>query len=206
MDVFTSASRCRQGVGTGSFFQDKSFFAGRPASGFTLIEIVVTLAVVAIVSLVAFSSLRPLLAENRIVVRVNMLSGLLQMARSEAIRCNTDVVICHSRDGHFCDREDDWSENWLVFVDANRNRWRDAQERIVAFQQAPGNGTRAEYRAFGSRHYLTYRPDGRTRTNGTFTICHPGFPALSRAVIVTKSGRPRISREGPGGRALRCGT
>jgi len=204
MDVFTSASRYRQGVGTGSFFPGKFFCSGRPAGGFTLIEIMVTVAVVAIVSLVVLSSLRPVLAENRIVLRVNMLTGLLQMARSEAVRRGVDVVICHSRDGRYCDRRDDWSENWLVFVDINRDRRRDANECIVAFQQAPGNGTRADYRAFGSRHYLTYRPDGRTRTNGTFTVCHPEFPALSRAVIVTKSGRPRISRAGPDGRRLAC--
>jgi len=204
MDVFNSASRCRPHAGTGNSFQGKSFFSGRPARGVTLIEIVVSVAVVATVSLVTISALRPVLAENRIVVRVNMLSGLLQMARSEAIRRNADVVICHSRDGQYCSRQGDWSENWLVFVDTNRNRWRDANEHIVAFQQAPGNGTRAGYRAFGSRHYLTYRPDGRTRTNGTFTVCHPKFPTLSRAVIVTKSGRPRISQAGPDGRSLSC--
>jgi len=204
MDVFTSAVRCRLGAGAGrSFNCTISTFQARN-SGYTLIEVLVTLAIVSIGLRVAFASLHPLLVENRLAVRVNTLVGMLQMARSEAISRNRQVVICHSTDGETCDRVADWTENWLVFVDDNRDRQRDADESVVAFRQAPENGTRVIYRAFGSRHYLAYRPDGRTRTNGTFTVCDPRFPELNRALIVTKSGRPRLSRYGPGGRQLRC--
>ncbi len=204
MDVFTSAVRCRHGAGTGQSF-NSTFSAFRARSGgFTLIEVLVTLAVVSIGLRLAFAGLHPLLVENRLAVRVNALAGMLQMARSEAISRNRQVVICHSTDGETCDRVADWTDSWLVFVDENRDRQRDADETVVAFKQAPENGTRAIYRAFGSRHYLAYRPDGRTRTNGTFTVCDPRYPELNRALIVTKSGRPRLSRSGPGGRALRC--
>lgn len=205
MDVFTSASRDRQDAGSGESLPIRSFSAPEAVGGFTLIELVVTLAVVFIGLHHGMTWLQPVLVENRIVTRANTLLGMLQMARSEAIRHNRDVVICHSRDGLTCDRLADWTDSWIVFLDANRNRQRDPTESILAFRQAPDNGTRATYRAFGSRHYLTYRPDGRTRTNGTFTLCDPRFAEASRAVIVTKSGRPRISRKGPGGRALRCG-
>ena len=204
MDVFTSAVRCRLGAGTGQSFND-TFSAFRARSGgYTLIEVLVTLAVVSIGLRVAFAGLHPLLVENRLAVRVNALAGMLQMARSEAISRNRQVVICHSTDGQTCDRVADWTDSWLVFVDENRDRQRNADESVVAFRQAPENGTRAIYRAFGSKHHLTYRPDGRTRTNGTFTVCDPRYPELNRALIVTKSGRPRLSRSGPGGRALRC--
>ena len=205
MDVFTSAFRDRQDAGSGEALPDRSFFTPGAVGGFTLIELLVTLAVVFIGLHLGMVALQPVLVENRIVTRANTLLGMLQMARSEAIRHNRDVVICHSTDGQSCDRVADWTDSWIVFLDLNRNRRREPGEAILAFRQAPDNGTRAVYRAFGSRHYLTYRPDGRTHTNGTFTLCDPRFAEASRAVIVTKSGRPRVSREGPGGRALRCG-
>jgi len=99
MDVFTSAVRYRHGAGAGQSFKSTSSAFRARSGGYTLIEVLVTLAVVSIGLKVAFAGLHPLLVENRLAVRVNTLVGMLQMARSEAISRNRQVVICHSTDG-----------------------------------------------------------------------------------------------------------
>ncbi|OCW96968.1 GspH/FimT family pseudopilin [Alishewanella sp. HH-ZS] len=72
-------------------------------SGFTLIEVMVTVAVLAIVITVAVPSFGNLLAANRLTGQSNELLGALALARNEAIKQNQDIVFCHSNDLLVCE-------------------------------------------------------------------------------------------------------
>ena len=131
------------------------------------------------------------------------MSGAISYTRSAAVQRNQMVVICKSPDGEKCSTKGHWEGGWLIYVDENDNRERDEDERRLSVQRALPHTT-LRYRAFGSRHYIAYRPDGFTQTNGTFTLCARQTPELKKALILTKSGRLRVSPYAPGGKPLKC--
>jgi prepilin-type N-terminal cleavage/methylation domain-containing protein len=69
-------------------------FVNRPTKGFTLIELMVTLAVLAILATVGIPSFQRLAAEYRVSSQANATQAALQFARSEALKRRGDVVVC----------------------------------------------------------------------------------------------------------------
>lgn len=85
------------------------------SKGFTLIELMVTIAVLAIVVTVAAPSFSGLLADNRASALANELQGALQLARSEAIKRRETVTVCRSNaDQDECADGTNWAGGWLV--------------------------------------------------------------------------------------------
>jgi type IV fimbrial biogenesis protein FimT len=173
--------------------------------GLSLLELVTTMAVSTILFTVAIPVLGEYIQQNRIANQINQLRTSLALTRSEAVKENEHAVICKSGDGKTCTRKGGWNQGWIVFIDNDHNRRRSGNERLVHVQQSLPEGFRVEYRAFGSRNYVTYRPIGYTKTNGTFTVCNPRVPRRSKALILTKTGRVRLSDRMPGGKPIKCG-
>jgi len=205
MDVITFASRGRLAVGRGKFFSNTPQYSFNHCRGFTLLELLSALAIVMLLFGFGLPALQRTVAGNRLVTGLNALAGTLAYARSEAIRRNQRIVICKSNADGRCVRRADWREGWLVYVDANANNRRDSSDIVLSRHGALPTGQTLDYRAFGSRHYLVYRPNGMTRTNGTFTFCDPAHPGLARALIISKTGRPRLSTTQDDGSPLPCG-
>jgi type IV fimbrial biogenesis protein FimT len=176
----------------------------KSGAGFTLVELLSTVAIVSVVLGLGIPALNATLNSNRLTTSLNALAGSLSYTRSEAIKRNQHVVLCKSPEGSRCARQGDWRYGWLVYEDKNQNRLLDAEESILGSHRLAGE-IEVDYRAFGSRHYLVYRPSGATRTNGTFTFCDPAYPESARALIITKSGRPRLSKVRASGDPLDCG-
>lgn len=87
-------------------------------AGFTLIELIVTLAVLAIVVAMAAPAFNGMIANNRSVSMASELVATLNYARSESIRQAKRVSICPSTNGTSClSSANDWAKGWLVFVD-----------------------------------------------------------------------------------------
>jgi type IV fimbrial biogenesis protein FimT len=172
--------------------------------GLSLLEIMLTMGISSILFGFAVPGVANLISQNRIAAQVNTLRSSLELTRSVAIQANQHTVICKSADGKECSRRGSWDQGWIVFVDDNHDRYHSADERLVQVHAPLPGGTQLKYRAFGSRHYVTYRPIGFTKTNGTFTFCNPAVPNRSRALILTKSGRVRLSTTLPGGRPIEC--
>lgn len=175
------------------------------SSGFSLLELIVVLAMASILFGIGAPSLGPFLSSERGITRMNSLAGSLALTRSEAIKRNQHVVLCKSPDGEYCHRKGaSWHDGWIVFVDRDHDRRRQNDEPILQHHGAGSTGQTLTYAAFGSRHYITYRPSGMTRTNGTFTLCDPHYPDNARALILMKTGRVRSSRVKANGEPLEC--
>lgn len=72
----------------------------RSSRGFTLLELIIVLAVMAILVAWGFPSLEESIKNNRMVAQNNEMIAMLHYARSEAIRRNTDVEVHLSQDGN----------------------------------------------------------------------------------------------------------
>jgi type IV fimbrial biogenesis protein FimT len=86
--------------------------------GFTLVELVVTLAVAAILLALATPSFAELLRRNRLAAANNELVTALNVARAEALRRGRPVAVCSSSDQHSCAGSTDWTTGWVVFEDS----------------------------------------------------------------------------------------
>lgn len=91
----------------------------RKHSGFSLIELLVTLAVASILLAMASPSLASFFRVNRVAGATNDIVLTLQLARAEAARRGRVVTACRSTDGATCAGGADWGEGWIVFQDAN---------------------------------------------------------------------------------------
>ena len=104
--------------------------------GYTMMELVVTMAIVAILVSLAGPSFTSVTNSNRIAGEVNGLLGDLQYARAEAVKEGLPVTVCASTNGTACSGGNTWQGGWIVFADANGNAAVDAGEAILRVQQA----------------------------------------------------------------------
>jgi len=90
----------------------------REASGFTLIELIVTIAITAIMSVTAVPSFIDLMRNNRSATQANEFLAALNLARSEAAKSGQNVSLCSSTDAASCRTSDptNWSDGWILFV------------------------------------------------------------------------------------------
>jgi type IV fimbrial biogenesis protein FimT len=91
------------------------------AAGFTLLELLITMAIATILLTIAIPSFQYVTNSNRIAGEVNGLLGDLQYARSEAIKEGQYVSVCASSDGQTCSASPDWQGGWIVFVNPANN-------------------------------------------------------------------------------------
>jgi len=82
--------------------------------GFTLIELMVTIMVLAILLGVAVPSFRDAALGSRLTAYANDIVASVQVARSEAIKRNANVLLCASEDGAECGTDAGWEVGWIV--------------------------------------------------------------------------------------------
>ncbi len=85
--------------------------------GFTLVELLVTVSVAAILLALAAPSMADLLRNNRLAAANNTLVGSLNVARAEALRRGRVITLCASTDQRTCSASNDWATGWVVFED-----------------------------------------------------------------------------------------
>jgi type IV fimbrial biogenesis protein FimT len=88
----------------------------RAARGFTLVELMVTLLVLAILLGLAVPSFRDASLSSRLTGYANDLVAGVQIARSEAIKRNATVTLCASEDGATCAEDVGWEVGWIVLA------------------------------------------------------------------------------------------
>jgi len=102
--------------------------------GFTLIEVLITIALASILLTIAIPSFRYVTNSNRISGEVNGLLGDLQFARAEAIKEGRNVSVCVSSDGANCTGGTAWQNGWIVFSDPTNFGFVDPGETVLRQQ------------------------------------------------------------------------
>lgn len=169
--------------------------------GFTLWELLWTLGLAGVISALGIPALQRFVMDLRRTADVNAFVTSVQLARSESAKRRQVVVLCNTRDFSSCaDRTSGYEIGWMVFADddADQPPGRNEDEDLIFTYVPEIEGTIRSNRA----HY-EFRPFLRRSTNGTVTFCDSRGSAAARAVIVSFTGRPRTSGEGPG-RRLSC--
>ncbi len=171
-------------------------------AGFTLVESMMTLLVLAVIVVGVIPSMMQLIAGARVSTEVNSLISHLQLARSEAVTRGYRAVLCSSADGSRCLGSRDWGLGYMVFIDKDGDRKRDSDEPVVHFRAVDGEGVVLDA---GRRKTVAYQPSGwAPGSNLTFTVCDSGSRVSPKAVVVSDTGRPRVADLHPNGTALSC--
>ncbi|HXQ64042.1 MAG TPA: GspH/FimT family pseudopilin [Steroidobacteraceae bacterium] len=170
------------------------------SKGFTLLEVVTTMAVVGILFAITIPSLKYFGTINRLSSEVNGLLGDMQMARMEAIKEGQTVTVCSSSTGTSCSGSASWESGWIVFMDANGNHTVDAGEIVLRVQAAfTAADTFTASNAIGA---VTFSREGfALGLPGTVTIAlHDATnnPAWTRCLAVSIVGQLTTQTEGVG--------
>lgn len=178
----------------------------KQASGFTLLELMVIVAIVGVLLAMAIPSFSDTIRNNRLTTYSNELVTSLNIARSEALKRNQHVVVRKTGTN--------WENGWQIFVDVDRPKGNTSKENIF---NDDGDSTLCEatedcllktygalpapYTLRGSDpnfvNYIRYQPDGTSNTFGSFAVCAESQPKAytSRLIIVRYLGRVRIGND-----------
>ncbi len=208
MDVkLTSARALARGYHVTPFSKPVGTRAGQTRSdskGTSLMDVLTTLAVASLLFGVGIPGFQHYLANSRLVSSTNLLSRSLALARSEAVKRGSHVVICKSRDQQTCTPAGSWRQGWIIFEDHLPDRQRDENESLIFAKSELPTAVNLNYSAFRSANFIAFRPTGITKTNGTFTLCYNEDANSARALILSKTGRVRFSRTRANGHPLHC--
>jgi len=167
----------------------------RIATGFTLIELMITLVVVAVLLTVAAPGFMSTLKTNAVQTQADLLLTTFNYARSEAARLNRTVIVCRSINGTACSSSSSWQDGWLVYEDVDSDgtvETGDGDTVLRVYDGLSGDFTLVPTSGFTNR--VVYRASGDASTAGRFVVCpSDSDTAYAREIKINIVGRPRIS-------------
>jgi type IV fimbrial biogenesis protein FimT len=168
------------------------------ALGFTMIEMLMTIAIATILLSLAIPSFRYVTNSNRIASELNGLLGDLQLARAEAIKEGRTVTVCQSSDGATCTDSTSWQGGWIVFSDPTNVGVYDVGETYIR-KQKPFSGTDT-FLASNGVSVITFNREGYAvgMANGTLLTLHDSTnnSAWTRCLSINLSGQMTSEMQG----------
>ncbi|WP_153109058.1 GspH/FimT family pseudopilin [Propionivibrio limicola] len=161
--------------------------------GFTLIEMLVTIAVLAIVLAIAAPSFSTIVKNSRLATETNDLMSDLALARTEAARRGRRVSLCISNNGTTCATSgSDWSGGRIIFSDVSPYGQIDSGDTIL--RVVPSASTKKitlTASGFSELRYLQFRPNGASSssTTGVIKICDDRAGSFGREIEILITGR-----------------
>ena len=149
--------------------------------GLTLVELMVTLAIAAILAAVALPSFQDIIRSNRLATQANEFVGAVALARSEAVRQNRAVQFCRADGLASCTAGGGTWRGWIVWSDLNGNNATNADEIIKSGQLTnPSLQVLSSAAVSAAGNAVIFRGDGLARTaagalvdSGQVRVCIP---------------------------------
>jgi len=173
----------------------------RTTGGFTLIELVVTMAIAAILLTQGVPSFITMTKNNRMITQTNDLVGDINLARSESVKRGVRVVLCRSADPSAASptcggTANTWTTGWLMFATIDGDTTFDASNAnytLIRIGQ-PASTTLNIIANSNSNNNLEYNPDGTLNEAGAaiFAICDDRGASDGRQIQVNVMGRPQL--------------
>jgi len=156
--------------------------------GFTMMQLLVTVALIGIISSIAMPSLTGLLVSNKLTAYANQLVTGLNVARSEAVKRNTRVTLRKKGDSGY-------ESGWNIFLDTNgNNTFESGTDTLIKTFEAFPSG----YTLIGNNvivNFIAYQADGTSNVSGSFAVCYAGHIVGAKLVTVNTVGRIRTGTD-----------
>ena len=190
--------------------------------GYTLIELMVVVAVMAILLTVGLPQLNTFFGSNRMIANTNDFVSAIQIARSEAIKRGGRVSMCKSSNADAgtpsCATGSNWEDGWIVFVDSDSTtgQYNSASDGVLLRRHTSAAGAGVTITTSDNiiQNYISFTSRGVPKTanggaqSGMYRICdgqrrestnsgltNQAGAVLARGVILSASGKVRLSKD-----------
>ncbi len=171
--------------------------------GFTLLELLKTLGIIATVLSFGVPSMSSLMRSNQVVAYTNDFIATLQTARSEALNNVVQVTVCKSLDQTSCNAAASWNDGWIAFIDNDEDEIRNLagtpETLIYAHQALEGSNT---LQSVACADWIAVRPNGLALGSagnaGTFSLCNAANADYGRDISISRTGSPLVGENAAG--------
>lgn len=169
----------------------------RRVQGLSLVEMLVVVALLAVSATLAAPSFGGLVRDLRRAATLTALSHALHQARVAAAASGRSIRVCATRDRRSCSGETRWGPVLL-----QRPAGADGAEALRRVVVLPGGRGPQSIRS--NRSFIEFAPLAPAASTATITVCDDRGAAAARALIVSRTGRVRLSDRSAAGEALSC--
>lgn len=189
------------------------------SSGFTLTELVIALAIAAILLTLAAPNMSSFIRNNRITSETNTLIAHVNLARSEATKRNVVVALCRKNPDPTKQNPpecgggtaNDWTSGWLVYATTSTTVDADftfATDTLLKDEPTITNGVTVTSDADGNLR-IGYLPNGQltvaaNNTTLSYSVCDDRNEAHGKNITILASGRPSLTKTGAAGSPTGC--
>lgn len=161
--------------------------------GYSLTELLAVLGIVAIIAAAAVPAFSRLLLDSRRNATVTSAMHAVNLARQLAAIRDEAIHLCGTLDEHACSGRTDWSGSLLL-----------ANDSEDLLRVLPLAGAAWTPRVRSNRAAVRFEGGSGFASPATLTICDRRGSRAARALIISRSGRPRVSDRDAADRPLAC--
>ncbi len=161
--------------------------------GHTLTELLVIFGIVAVIAGAAAPTFSKLLLDSRMNAAVTTAMHAANLARQFSATRSETIRLCGSDDEQACTGRSDWSSGLLL-----------ADNGELFRRSLPLSGGNGAPSIRSNRAIVNFEGDSGFASPATLTVCDRRGASAARAVIISRSGRPRVSERDASDRPLAC--
>ena len=161
--------------------------------GFTLIELMVVLAIAAIIATLAAPSFQRIITQQKISTAASDLLVSAMQARSEAIKNNRAVLVQPLV-------STDWSRGWQIYIDTDGDRTFSSGDTLITKAPAADTNIVQDAAVFAGANYIGYNASGFVISSNAGRVVFAANPSIDykKGVKISRIGRARACTSKPG--------